>query len=149
MAQDHPSFHEVSETTPKASKTSQQRRESTRYNLVSTARLCGNPPYQLEDDRPLVCPGIHSALPFTKDPKSISKTTYTTLSAEDVDNEVRRLFDAEFSERYSVGMEDCQNFCLRVCELICPDDEQSRMVRGHFYSKTFTRVLAATPHPRH
>ncbi len=95
--------------------------------------------------------------------KQISKTTYTEFSAEEVEEQgerhllsalskvlsandvvvhlVQTLFEHEF-QRYSLGMEDCQQFCLRLLVLICPDDKDLQELRTYLYMKSFAYRLA-------
>ena len=48
-------------------------------------------------------------------------------------------------------MEDCQQFCVELLELICPDDKTLKNIRTYVYSNSFAYKLAIslnTPAPR-
>lgn len=98
----------------------------------------GNDYYELaldEKSRPIK-PKPHSQNPFNASQrKKISKTTYTYLSAKEIEVQAQKLFDQEFPN-YSLGMEDCQQFCLRLLEQICPDDNDFKNIRTDIYSKS-------------
>ncbi len=53
------------------------------------------------------------------------------------------LFEHKFN-KYSPAMEDYQTFCLRLLDLICPDTEECKNDRTYFYSKSYSRMNAAS-----
>lgn len=87
--------------------------------------------------------------------ETIPKETTTTMSPEEVRQIVQSIYDSEFSGHYHAGIQDCQNFCMRIWEDICDAKDEKETLRQYFksYSGALAYSTMSPPthltHPRH